>query len=282
MKISFFDYVREAFNARPIGMFVAPNHIALAGVGLLGFVNPGFWVLGVGLELAYLFGLASNNRFRNLVKGRMLHEQQQDWSATLEGLLAQLPAEDQKKYRQLEKRCQSILTRQNGLESAGLVAQSEGLSRLLWMYLRLLVASQAIIRLKKEGHATGDDRAGMEKRLAGLQQRLENPDLGLELRKSLNGQIEILQQRLAKRCEAEDKLTYMQAELVRIQEQVELIREQALLTTDPSTLSRRIDEISASLGGTSEWMSHQQQLFGAAEDLLAEAPPIIAPIGVKQ
>jgi hypothetical protein len=39
-------------------------------------------------------------------------------------------------------------------------------------------------------------------------------------------------------------------------------------------LSQRIDEIAATLGGTSQWIRDQQQIFGAMEDLLTEpAPP---------
>ena len=56
-KPGFVDYVSAAFNARPFGMFVAPNWVGLAAVGLLGVVNPGFWVLGAGLELGYLLTL---------------------------------------------------------------------------------------------------------------------------------------------------------------------------------------------------------------------------------
>ena len=282
MKLSFFDYIRAAFSAKPIGMFVAPNHIALAGLALLGIANPGFWVLGLGLELGYLYVLSSNKRFRNAVAGRMMRDQQRNWSATLEGLLAQLPPPQRELYRQLEKRCRSILSTQNGQENAGLAAQGEGLSKLLWMFLRLQLASQSIIHMEEEAQATGDDRSSMEKRLAELEKRLENTDLAPELRNSLSGQLDILRQRVAKRCEAQDKLTYIQAELARIQEQVELIREQAALTADPATLSRRIDDISASLGGVSDWMSQQQQLFGAAEELLNEPPVLFPAPEVKQ
>ena len=37
MTLGFGDYVKAAFNARPIGMFVAPNWIGLAAFALLGF-----------------------------------------------------------------------------------------------------------------------------------------------------------------------------------------------------------------------------------------------------
>jgi hypothetical protein len=63
-KPGFFDYVAAAFNARPFGMFVAPNWIGLGAFGLLGMLNPGFWVIGAGLELGYLLTLSTNPRFQ--------------------------------------------------------------------------------------------------------------------------------------------------------------------------------------------------------------------------
>ena len=66
-KPGFFDYIKAAFNARPLGMFVAPNWIGLGAFGLLGVMEPGFWVLGAGLELGYLLALATNERFQRLV-----------------------------------------------------------------------------------------------------------------------------------------------------------------------------------------------------------------------
>ena len=95
-----------------------------------------------------------------------------------------------------------------------------------------------------------------------------------ELRKSLSGQSEILRQRLERRGEARDKLAFLDAELTRIQEQVELMREQAILSTDPEASLERIDQIATTLGGTTQWISEQQQIYGAMEDLLADPPPI--------
>lgn len=276
MKKSFFNYIRAAFNAKPIGMFVAPNHLALACVGLLGaLVNPGFLVLGAGLELAYLYSLASNRRFRNYIDGCALQSQRQDWETSRKTLLLQLQPEEESLYHQLERRCKSILSKQGMRDSDLLMEQNEGLSRLLWIYLRLLTARRSILRMLEEGSAAGNDRKNLQNRLDKLDERTKDPNLNLELRKSLTGQQDILRQRLAKRDEAEEKLTYLDAELTRIREQVELIREQATLTTDPATVSRRIDEVSASLGGTSEWMSQQQQFFGTMEEFLADPPPMI-------
>ncbi len=74
------SYVAAAFNARPFGMFVAPNWIGLAAMGLLGIANPGFWVLGAGLELGYLLTLATNSRFQRAVASGPLSAARSEWN----------------------------------------------------------------------------------------------------------------------------------------------------------------------------------------------------------
>ena len=95
-----------------------------------------------------------------------------------------------------------------------------------------------------------------------------------ELARSLSGPREILRQRLHQRTDGDRKLAYIEAELERIQQQVELIREQAAMSTDPELLSRRIDDITATLGSTGQWIRDQQQVYGVLQDLVAEPPPL--------
>ncbi len=110
--------------------------------------------------------------------------------------------------------------------------------------------------------------------VSALERQQSDASLTEELRRSLGGQLDILKQRLLQRTDAERKLTYIDAELERIQQQVELIREQAALSTDPELLSQRIDEITATLGTTGQWIRDQQQVYGAMEDLLTDPPPL--------
>ena len=54
-------YWWAAFNAKPFGMPIPPNWFGLAAIALLGaFLNPGLWLFGAGLELAYLKTLSGN------------------------------------------------------------------------------------------------------------------------------------------------------------------------------------------------------------------------------
>jgi predicted nucleic acid-binding Zn-ribbon protein len=151
--------------------------------------------------------------------------------------------------------------------------QQQGLGRLLWVYLRLLLTRQAINRIVHDSSQAADDSVAINERIDTLKTQLEAP-LAEDLRKSLTGQIEILQQRLERRKEARQKLAFLNAELTRIQEQVELVREQAVLSADPETLSERIDHITATLGGTTQWIADQQKIYGAVEDLVTEPPPL--------
>ena len=186
-----------------------------------------------------------------------------------------LNSEDQQRYRALEARCRSLLEQQEHIQtpSQGLQAQNEGLGRLLWLYLRLLSTRQAIGRMIRSSTEFSDGSTSLEDRINRLKAKLNEP-LSEELRKSLNGQIEILQQRLERRSEAKEKLAFLDAELTRIQEQVELVREQAVLSADPETISQKIDQITTTLGSTAQWVSDQQKIYGAVEDLMSEPPAV--------
>jgi DNA repair exonuclease SbcCD ATPase subunit len=268
-------YISKAFNARPIGMFVPPNWIGLGIFGILGTLNPGFWVIGLGLELGYLAILATNPRFQKFVAATLQLKTQQSWQAKVEAIVQALSKEDQQRYRNLEMRCRSLLEQQPHLQtpSSGLQAQGEGLGKLLWVYLRLLSTRQAITRIIKGGVTSPDETKELEERIAALQTQLGGP-ITEDLKKSLSGQIEILQQRLEKRHEAKQKMEFLDAELMRIQEQVELVREQAVLSADPETLSQRIDQVTTTLSGTNQWIRDQQKIYGAVDELMSEPPPL--------
>jgi hypothetical protein len=270
----FLGYVAAAFNARPIGMFVAPNWVGLAAFGLLGIANPGFWVLGAGLEIGYLLALANNSRFQQVVNARPLTAAREAWNARIQQVLGRLEPADRATYDALSERCRSIIEMQlHGATEPphGLEAQADSLGRLSWMYLRLLLARRMI------GQVLGGARqdVDLQQRIASLERQQAQPGLSDELARSIGGQLEILRQRLEGRTGGDRKLAFIEAELQRIEQQVELIREQAALSTDPELLSRRIDAITATLGTTGQWIRDQQQVYGAMDDLLSEPPPLL-------
>ena len=194
-----------------------------------------------GFELAYLSILATNPRFQRFVTGEQLVSSQRNVQSQLQSLFTSLSDGDRRRYQRLATRCQTILEQQFGrsTDAPGFTMQSESLGKLTWMYLRLLVTRQAILRVVStaNGPATvvrmsdypqappGERTEDLQRRLADLQKRLADTSLNEELRHSLQGQSDLLGQRLKRRGEAERKLAFLDAELQRIEEQIELIRE---------------------------------------------------------
>ncbi|HEX8297120.1 MAG TPA: hypothetical protein VF593_12520 [Chthoniobacteraceae bacterium] len=268
MKAGFKDYLRAAFNAKPLGMFVPPNWVALGAFGLLGLIDPGFWLLGAGLELGYLQWLTSSARFRRYVESTLQSTSHREWESRLSEHVGRLSPGDAQRFRTLESRCRAVLGRSAGGEPPPeQTLQAEGLGRLLWIYLGLLQTRQSLLNVLNDG---GSEMADKLRRLEKQLQTASDENL----RASLSGQIDILRQRMTVQKEGRSKIGFLDAELARIEEQVELIREQSVLATDPAAVSRRIDEVGSSLGETTQWIRDQQKIYGEVQDLLEDPPAI--------
>jgi hypothetical protein len=273
-KPSFWKCLVAAFSARPFGMFVPPNWIGLSAFGLLGLRNPGFWLIGAGVELAYLFSLATNKKFQDWVARRGSAGSDKAFQAKQDALIARLSDTDQARYVAFVSRCRIILDQFSQLDSSGAAAQvqAEGLGKLTWVYLRLLLARRAMLRVLKDPSTSETEE--LQVRLDRVKARLDEKSMDEDLRKSLGSQADLLAQRVDQRSEGRNKLEFLEAEILRIQEQVELLREQSALGADADGLSRRLDEITGSLGGATEWIADQQKVYGQLDDLLDAPPPL--------
>lgn len=267
MARSFFSYVSAAFSARPAGMFIAPNWVGLGAIAIASFIQPGIALIGAGLELGYLLALASNKRFQRLVDARAVGVT--DNRDRLRVMLQSLIPPDQRRYRDLEERCRNVLQKQVS-QGADVAAQDDALSRLALVYLQLLVTRQTLAQSFAD-----DEDIALRRRQDGIKRQLQDANLIAELRNSLEGQAEILQHRLESHQEARTKLQFIDAELVRIQEQVELVREQSALTDDPSGMAQRIDSITGSLTQTGDWIRRQQEVLGRLDDISTEPPSLL-------
>src|SRR5688572_30577132 len=101
MKVGLWSYIKAAFNARPLGMFVAPNWVGVLLFAMLGWWNPAFWLIGSGLELAYLYALSTNKRFQRYVSGAELVEASRETQDKLQRTLASLSPTLRERYHNL-------------------------------------------------------------------------------------------------------------------------------------------------------------------------------------
>lgn len=271
----FLQYVAAAFNAKPKGMYVPPNWVGLAAIGLLSTLFPALLLVGLGLELLYLFTLVNSAKFRRYVDARLDGHTRREWEDKIDRLVGALDGASQMRYRALEQHCQRMVKDPAlGETEETRRSLSEALGQLVWVYLQLLVTRQASVRLVEESQ--GGIRRHVDTladRRADLVKRLEREGLDSDLRRSLQGQLDLLDQRLASQREARQKIEFIDAELARVEEQVNLVREQAVLAADPDAASRRIDAIQSTLGGTTQWIRDQKRFSGELADALEGTPP---------
>lgn len=276
----FGDYIRAAFTARPGGMFIPPNWIGLVVFGLLGAkVDPGFFVVGAGLELGYLFALATNGRFQRLVNGASALKEQAEAMKKIGGRVRSLSPDSQRRFEFLRVKCDAVLSTyaaQGGTGEALLATHAESLNRFVYIFLQLLLTREGVLNLAREGKLSREAQGKLETQVRDIERQLAQGNLTPELARSLEGKRDILLQRIENLSEGERKLQYVESELSRVEQQVELLRERAALARDSDAITAQIDSVGASLGETADWIKTQKSLFDVTQDLTEEAPPLLA------
>jgi hypothetical protein len=210
--------------------------------------------------------VATNKRFQHTVEGEQLLQSNGAWQNQRDVLLQQLTSTDRQRQEQLEDRCRGILdtNKEQSLERH----QAENLAQLAWVHLRLLLSRNRLQQVVKEAEQPDE----LTKRINELEKKLAGT-IHEQLRTSLASQLEILNARQASFSKASEQLTLIEAELERLRQQVELVREQSALSSDPGVASRTIDSLGATLNETSRWLSDQRDVLGEVEDLSVAPPP---------
>jgi hypothetical protein len=260
------SYLAAAFNARPFGMPVPPNWFGIAAFGFLGgFINPGLWLIGLGLEGLYLWSLSRNERFRKTVDAVAGVS---DSTTRYEDLLAHLDSAAQSRQYEIEQEAAEIVALLQRSETHG--SQIGDVRQMAWLHLKLLAARAAFAEVIEVADRERKKLEDQEKR---CRERLAAPDTDDELRRSLEQQIEVIQSRHAAHAHAEKRLELVDAELGRLRQQVSLVREQVLLATDENSMAQSLDAVSASLNEANRWLKDQRELFAGLDNFTDEPPP---------
>jgi hypothetical protein len=253
------SYWWAAFNARPLGMPVPPNWFMLAAFGLMGaFLTPGFWVLGAGVELAYLFGMSRNARFRRTVDAGAAKDDPADQRYA--ALLQRLSRGQRERQIHVEARAREIFATLG--QSPLMATHADSLEQLVWLHLRLLAASQAIGRVVE---TAGREASALDAQQAQIRRRMSGDSISAELRRSLEQQVQVIDARQEAHAQAQRRAEHVEAELGRIDQQIALIREQALLATDEERIGVSLDALAASFNEANRWLESQRDLLGALD-----------------
>lgn len=275
LDLGFWDYVKAAFYRKvpmPLLGRMPVNLMALGVLGVLGLANPGFWLLGLAAEMGYLGGVAGSGRFQKLIQGERLLGAQRGWEVELSQAVTRLGTENQERYKRLLEGCRAILGIADKLEAGSLGhlrdMRSRNLNQLLVIFLRLL-ASQEVI----SGNLNNLGRGELERNVAQVEKALEQAKGNEPLMRSLEGTLAIQKKRLENLQRAQGNLQLIEAELLRIEQQVELLREEAAVAGSPDLLSQKLDAVTSTMGETTRWMDEHREILGSlGESPLTEVP----------
>jgi hypothetical protein len=271
------SYLAAAFNARPLGMSVPPNWFGIAAFALLGaLVNPGFWLIGLGIEGLYLWALSRNARFQATVDA---DNGQTNWHARYQSLSSYLDQNAREQQVAIEQQANEII---DLLSRTGATdTQMSDVRQMAWVHLKLIAARASVLQVIA---SAGREHRNLEEQEHRVIDRLSRGDADDGLKRSLEQQLEVVRSRRSAHADAESRRELIEAEIERLRQQVSLVREQALLATDEHSAAASLDALSASLNEANRWLKDQRELFAGLEDFTDEAPPadLLQPKAMKR
>jgi len=234
------------------------NVLAMLGFLMLGFGSPGFWLLGLGLEIIYLYAVSTNPRFKRWVDLQGSLKGDQAFAQQWETLVDQLGPFDRDRVYKLQHKCDQVIRAYQDAHASEYMIQSnqDALRQLSWLYLKLLIAKQNLQSL-----STSTGITELKSRIQSLQTDLENKTLSEPIRESKSATLEILEKRLQNLNQRDASLQEIDSDLSRIEAQVDLALENATMQGQPQAISTNIDLYSHVLDG---------QLFGDSAQSIAD------------
>lgn len=262
-------YLWKAFNARPFGMPIPPLWFAVLASGLVGyFIAPPLALIGLGATAMFTGILASSKRFRAATDAHLFQPPAENEQAAL---LRRLDPWSRERHQKVEEQCADL---QRVLETARAGQEHiAGVWQLVGLHLRLLVARSSAVAVTETRGERG--KASLADQLAEVKARLTSKDLDQDLRETLEDQQRIFEQRIGMRAEAQRRIDVLDAELERIRDQMALMRDQALLSSDPASIGRSVDGLAAFLNESGRWLKDQEEIFGGFGDL---ETPYVSPL----
>ncbi|RJO63932.1 MAG: hypothetical protein C4523_19045 [Myxococcales bacterium] len=275
----FLDYVKAAFkyhwNLLVFG--------AAVGFGFISGQPDVVLPLAVAGELTYLAYVSTRPRFQKAIqaqwaypagsqtKGALSPETLEEQANRIRRMLASLDEDSAAQFENLKDRCEKLLSLTGGLDrTEGLQtldslhqAQTSGVNKLLWVYLKLLYTKVTLGRFFEQIDPKQIERSIEEakKRLAVL----GGEPAKEKMRASLADILATSNLRLANYRRARDNEDFVTLEIRRIEEKIASITELAINRQDTSFITSEVDGVTASMQQT-ERTINDLKIFTGIDD----------------
>jgi len=261
-----FRYLKEAFLFKvPIpGLGSIPVNLILAiGFLILGFGHPGFWFIGLGLEACILYFLSTNSRFRKWIDLRDSEQLRKKVEVEKALLVDVLKPAAQQRLSQLEQKCSEVIERYKTDHAEGFQIETnrEALSKLKWVFLKLLIAQNNLELLGKQ---TSEE--GLKRQISLLESELTGEAMSESVKASKEATLDILNKRLQNFSRREESLQEIESDLQRVEAQVDLALENATLQGQPQEISANIDLFSRVLD--SDFFGESREAIARVDETL--------------
>ncbi|HVN21900.1 MAG TPA: hypothetical protein VMU05_24145 [Dongiaceae bacterium] len=225
---------------------VPVNALGAAAFAILGFAQPAFWFLGLALEAAVVPALAFNPRFQKVVEAQSHESAQVDVEKQRLALVRLLEAGAQRRLWEMATKCNQVLDiyRTQQADEYIIDANEHALKNLEWVYLKLLVARHHLLSPSSETEQT------LDKKIQDLEKDIQDGEETESLMQSKQATLAILKKRMATMRKKHQTLEEIESDLTRIDNQVDLILENATVQTKPQTISADVELASDLLGGS--------------------------------
>jgi len=238
-------------------------------------------------EVAYLAGLTTLPRFQAAIDAKeraetsAFHRPQQPDAAgakqRLMDVLGSLEPERRNRFLRVRARCVEMQRISNAVRGdthdasgASTELRAPALDRLLWVFLRLLLAQQAIERFLR-----ATDGKALETNLANLQERQRAAQAKGDERilRSITDAIATAELRKDNHAKAESNAEFISLELDRIEQKIHALTEMAISHQDPDELSVQVDAVADGMAQTEATIRELQAITGLTGE--ADATPQI-------
>jgi hypothetical protein len=222
------------------------NALGAAAFAILGFAQPGFWLLGLAIEAAVVPALAFNPRFQKIVEAESLELSQGDVEQKRRDLVKLLETGAQQRLWGLATKCNQVLDVYRSQQAEDFIIDSNehALKNLEWVYLKLLVARHHLLS------PTTETEQPRGKKIREVEKVVQDGEETESLRQSKTATLNILKKRVSTMRMKHQTLEEIESDLTRIDNQVDLILENATMQGKPQTISADIELASDLLGGS--------------------------------
>jgi len=277
----FLKYVKRAFALRwNLGLL----GVATAFAVLSPFPDA-FLPIVAGLEGAYLLGMISRPRFRDYVDAQDAAVSRAAREVSAVDLYTQLQARlgisDRQRFQRVVDRCEGMRRLAKTVHATNTPdddIRESALNRLLFFYLRLLVARRSL-----ETFLAQSNRVELQAQRTSLASRLTDAEKGGDQRiiTSLQDTLKDLDTRIANVDKGDKDAAFVDLELTRIEGKVNALAETAITRQDPGELSAQVTAFTDTLR-MSQDVASQMISLQDLELATADAPSILGSARSKE